>query len=87
MSRSRRLPARMTVALILALASSTIGCAPAERTITARPPVDPRLKEPCPHPADREAMTYGELVEVAIDLELWGECNERKVIDLSKSIE
>lgn len=47
--------------------------------------MDPRLKEPCQRPANRSAPTYGALLDVATDLELWGECNERKVIDLGKS--
>lgn len=55
--------------------------------MAARPTVDPRLKEPCVRPASRPVTTYGALLDYVPDLELWGECNERKVIDLGKSID
>lgn len=38
-------------------------------------------------PASRPVVTYGALLDVATDLEVWGECNERKLIDLGKAIE
>lgn len=49
--------------------------------------MDPRLKEPCQRPASRAIPTYAVLFDVATDLAVWGECNERKVIDLGKSID
>lgn len=62
------------------------GCAP-ERVIAARPTVDPALKQPCQRPPSNPVTSYAILLSLATDLEIWGECNERKMIDLGKSID
>ncbi len=49
--------------------------------------MDQRLKEPCARPAIVRITTYAVLLDYATDLEIWGECNEKKIIDLGKSID
>lgn len=82
--------ARKTVLLILASATLSTGCAPADRPIAYRPQVEASLKLPCPRPVSpppRGEATYLDILTFAVNAQIWGECNERKVIDLARSIE
>ena len=75
---------------ILAFATLLTGCGGGERPIAYRPVVDPRLKEPCPRPdfpPPAGEAQYIDLMTYAINATIWGDCNERKLIDLGKSID
>lgn len=52
--------------------------------------MDSRLKEMCPRPISpppRGEATYLDLMNYAVNAQLTIECDERKVIDLGKSID